>query len=144
MRTTRRPVAFLVSGSVGMMLGASALATELTVTISGVKSAEGNIEVALYDKASEFPQGVRIAGAIVAAAKGAVTVVFSKVSPGRYALSAFHDINANGRLDANMLGIPTEPYGASRDAVGRFGPPKFEDAAFDVGTEPVHLTVNLK
>jgi uncharacterized protein (DUF2141 family) len=34
-----------------------------------------------------------------------------------------------------FLGIPKEPYGFSRDARGKFGPPGFEDAAIEVRDE---------
>jgi uncharacterized protein (DUF2141 family) len=125
------------------MLASTAFATDVGVTIDGVKSANGNVVVAIFDKASEFPRGKRMMSKVVPAVEGAVTVVFSDVPPGRYALSAFHDVNANGRLDTNMVGRPTEPHGASRDARGSFGPPKFEDAAVVVGADTVQLTIHL-
>lgn len=78
------------------------------------------------------------------AVKGAVTVVFKDVAPGQYALSAFHDVNKNHRLDANMQGIPSEPVGSSRDAVGHMGPPRFEDAVFTVGSAAVSQTIHVK
>jgi ABC-type glutathione transport system ATPase component len=42
--------------------------------------------------------------------------VFKDLAPGTYAVSAYQDLNGNQRLDANMVGMPTEPYGFSRDA----------------------------
>ena len=42
------------------------------------------------------------------------------------------DENGNTQLDRNFLGIPTENYGFSRDAAGRFGPPGFDEAAIEV------------
>ncbi len=49
---------------------------------------------------------------------------------GPLALTVFQDTNANGRLDRNAFGMPTEPYGFSNDATGNFGPPSFEAARF--------------
>ena len=37
-----------------------------------------------------------------------------------------------GQLSSNMMGLPIEPYGLSRDARGNFGSPAFSDAALDV------------
>ena len=54
----------------------------------------------------------------------------------------FKDLNANGKLDSNIVGIPTEPYGAIRHARGRMGPPAFEDAAVDVQGDTA-LTIHL-
>jgi hypothetical protein len=34
--------------------------------------------------------------------------------------------NSNGKLDTNFVGIPREGVGASNDAKGHFGPPKFD------------------
>ena len=125
------------------MLAVPGPTADLTVTIAGVVSDEGNVVIAMYDQPAEFPQGKPMRGEIIAAAAGIVTVVFKEVLPGRYALSAFHDINANGKLDTNTFGIPIEPYGASRDARCEYGPPSFEDASFVVGTEPVNLSINI-
>jgi uncharacterized protein (DUF2141 family) len=55
---------------------------------------------------------------------------FVGVASERYAVSVFHDENSNGKLDRNLLGIPREGVGASNNAVGHFGPLKFDDAAF--------------
>ncbi|MBL7981411.1 MAG: DUF2141 domain-containing protein [Flavobacteriales bacterium] len=63
-----------------------------------------------------------------------VRIVLNDVAPGTYAIKAFHDIDRNGKLDTNFMGIPKEPYGFSNDAMGTFGPPSFEQAAFKVGT----------
>ena len=62
--------------------------------------------------------------------------------PGRYGVTVIHDKNANGKLDSNIVGIPTEPDGASRDARGRMGAPAFEDAAVDVQGDTA-LTIHV-
>jgi len=56
--------------------------------------------------------------------------MFADVAPGEYAVSVFHDENSNGKLDRNFMGMPKEGVGASDDAVGHFGPPKYDDARF--------------
>ena len=43
-----------------------------------------------------------------------------------------HDENDNKKLDTNLIGIPKEGFGYSKDAMGRFGPPKFDDAVLTV------------
>jgi len=70
------------------------------------------------------------------------TITFTDVSEGRHAIKAFHDVNDNGELDTNWMGIPTEPYGFSNDAMGTFGPPSFQDASFLV--EPGANTTRFK
>lgn len=70
--------------------------------------------------------------------------VFRSVPKGSYALSAFHDQNANGKLDTNFIGLPIEDYGASRNARGTFGPPSFDDAKFSYGGGRQRLEAELK
>ena len=55
-------------------------------------------------------------------------------SPGRYALMAYHDENANGKLDLRLGMFPIEGYGLSRNPKV-MGPPAFEDSAFELGAE---------
>jgi fermentation-respiration switch protein FrsA (DUF1100 family) len=43
---------------------------------------------------------------------------------------AYHDRDADGRLDTLPIGLPLEPYAISRDAPARFGPPAWRAAAF--------------
>ena len=49
-----------------------------------------------------------------------------------YAVGLYLDVNGNNRMDKNFLGMPKEQYGFSNNAKGRFGPPSFEDASFNL------------
>lgn len=51
---------------------------------------------------------------------------------GNLAVAVFQDRDGNGRLTKNVVGIPSEPYGFSRNARRIFGPPGFEEAAVEV------------
>lgn len=55
---------------------------------------------------------------------------FDSVPVGYYAIAAIQDINRNEKLDANNIGIPTEGFAFSNNAVGNFGPPVFLDCRF--------------
>jgi len=70
--------------------------------------------------------------------------VFKKVPAGTYGLSAFHDQNNNGKLDTNLLGMPTEDYCASNNARGVLGPPSFSDAKFDYRGGTKRLEARMK
>ena len=73
------------------------------------------------------------------ATAGTVELRIRNVKPGTYAIAVFHDVNGNGKLDRNFIGLPNEPYGFSND-VGRRGPPNF-DAARIVVREPATTIV---
>ncbi|MDH5255548.1 MAG: DUF2141 domain-containing protein [Gammaproteobacteria bacterium] len=72
------------------------------------------------------------------------TVAFDMpLPPGTYALSVLQDMNGNRRLDTNFIGIPTEASGSSNDAPAKWSAPKFKDAVFTVGDQPIELTIRL-
>jgi len=132
-----------LSGAILFAFAASAAAAELTVAVENVDSASGNVRIGLFASAKAFP-GKPDRGETVAAAPGTVTVVFRELQAGNYAVSAFHDLNDNNKLDTGFLGRPTEPVGFSRDAHGRMGPPAFDDAAFAVDGAAVKIAVRLR
>ena len=65
-----------------------------------------------------------------------------QVTPGRWALSAFEDVNSNGILDMGAFG-PKEPSGFLRPFHG-WHKPRFDDVAsqFDRDTTGVIITLN--
>ena len=122
----------------------SATAADLTVQVTGVSSDDGTVRVALHDGAEGFPRDRQmIAGRFANASTQGVTLIFKDVAPGRYAISAFHDLDGDEVLSTNLLGIPSEPFGFSNNAAGSFGPPDFEDAAFTVQDADHLLTFSL-
>ena len=74
---------------------------------------------------------------------GIVEFTLRNVKPGTYAVAVFHDLNGNGRLDRNFIGLPSEPYGFSND-VGRRGPPSFEGALITVKEPSTTVRVTVR
>jgi len=52
-----------------------------------------------------------------------------KLPAGDYAIAIFEDLNGNGSLDRNFFGIPTEPYGFSRNFQPSISAPDFSDCS---------------
>jgi uncharacterized protein (DUF2141 family) len=125
-----------------LMLAAHARADDVTVVVSGIRNARGSIAVAICDKSS-FPGGTCPYRARSAARPNEVTVRFSNVPPGTWAVAAYHDEDNAGRLEFTLFGTPKQGFGFSRDAKMRFGPPRFTDAAFSLGTAGSAVTVPL-
>lgn len=125
------------------LVGLRAAAEDLTVEIQHVAPDSGPVMVAVYDNAADFPAPNKGLGGQAIEARGdSVLAVFHGLVPGRYAVAAYQDMNRNGRFDKNFLGLPSEPYGFSRDARGSLGPPSFDAAAVDVPATPrvvIHL-----
>lgn len=112
-----------------------ARAFDLTVEVTNARSADGYVGAALYGDAAGWLKDAGVLQANRAAAAEKVVLVYRGLPAGRYALSAMHDENANGKLDTNVVGMPTERYGFSRDARGRMGPPAFDDAVFELDAD---------
>lgn len=122
----------------------AAEATDLTVVVSNIKSAQGKVRVALYNSAQGFPDQSCLWCQLLPARVGGVKVVFIDLPPGDYAVSAYHDINNNAKLDTNFAGVPIEPYGFSRETRGIFGLPSFAKASFAIGVQSMTEEVKLK
>ena len=72
-----------------------------------------------------------------------VSLTLHNLPTGIYGIQVMHDENGNGELDANLLGIPKEPWGFSNNAKGRFGPPTWDDVSFTIDAEPVVQAISL-
>jgi uncharacterized protein (DUF2141 family) len=115
------------------------------VELDGLRSDKGQILCALFSSAADFPKkgDKAIAHAKSGISHGKAMCDFSGISTGTYAVSVFHDENSNGKMDTNLMGIPREGVGASNNARGHFGPPKFEAAAFHFLGDRMDLKITI-
>jgi uncharacterized protein (DUF2141 family) len=89
----------------------------------------GSVRCGLFQRSGWLKKPLR--AAVAKGNKSPALCVFEDLTPGTYGISAFHDRNDNQKLDTNLIGVPVEDYGASNNARGVFGPPKFDDARFE-------------
>lgn len=104
----------------------------IRVVVIGLHNGRGQVVCSLYSSDNGFPKDAAKALTRTQAniSFGQASCEFKNVAAGTYAVAVFHDENSNGKLDTKLLGIPREGVGASNDAKGHFGPPKFAAAAF--------------
>jgi len=131
----RVPLAAAVLAAALALAALPARALDLTVEVSGVRGDKGFVAVALYSQAQGWLKQAFKAERVAAGERA--TIVFRDLPAGDYAFAVIHDENANGKLDTNVVGMPIEAYGFSRDARGHFGPPKWEDAVLKVEADRV-------
>lgn len=124
----------------------SPLEPELKVEFTNLRAAKGNLYVAVYDRADVFlnTKNVRIQKIVPISQIGSLKISLGNLPPGNYALSCFHDLNGNGQLDTNWMGIPTEPYGFSNNARPKFRAPKWAEAAFELNQFGRTISVRLE
>lgn len=123
-------------------LGAS-LAQATEIELQGVAKPEGRLLVAVFAEDGWLRKPVALKAVEASTARdGRLSIALPDLPAGKLGLSVIHDLNGNGRLDMNAVGMPTEPYGFSNNAAGMFGPPRFEAAAFEA-REGLRIAVTL-
>ena len=70
-------------------------------------------------------------------------IQISGIPFGEYAVAVFQDLNDNNKLDRNLWGIPTEPYGFSKNPKAKWQKPSFKDAAFTLNANQVNLDIKI-
>ena len=134
---------------VGILAASWVLATDdtqsskLTVIIKNLKTQEGKVGITLFDSDEKFLEQGLVEKTVKSSATGFVEIVIENLPHGTYAISAMHDQDGDGELDTAVFGIPTEPYGFSNDARGKFGPPSFDDSKFIINGDKT-IEINVK
>jgi uncharacterized protein (DUF2141 family) len=150
LRRTAIAIAFAAGALIAASLAAVGVeatsANSIKVIVVGLHSNDGEVDCALFNSAEGFPND---ASKAIKTAKSNIenkqaTCTFVDIAPGDYAVSEFHDENGNGKLDRNFIGMPKEGVGASNDAAGHMGPPKFDDARFKFNGGFAVMTIHTR
>ncbi|MET0273617.1 MAG: DUF2141 domain-containing protein [Phenylobacterium sp.] len=134
----------LASALFGLATTSAAQSTGDLTLIFEVGARTGQVMVALFPSQAAYDADKGGQLRAVTVGEGAVGMTFKGLAPGRYAVKSFHDVNGDGKMALNLMGMPTEPYGFSNNAVVRYGPPAWDAAAFDVAPGAVAQTITLR
>ncbi|MDT0689148.1 DUF2141 domain-containing protein [Salegentibacter sp. F188] len=116
----------------------------IEVEITNFESNKGYVLVALHNTEDSFLKE-EFLGRKSEIKEDKVVVEFDDVPDGTYAISLFHDEDADGEMNTNFIGMPKENYGVSNNAPANFGPPKWKDAKFEVKNgETVKQEIELR
>ena len=128
-----------------LLVSGRAEAARLVVTIDGVHSVKGDVYVALFSRAEQFPDGDYSDRHLkVKASADPFIVIFDGLKPGTYAVGAYHDENGNGKFDTNFIGYPAEGYALSNGIRAIISRPRFSDCAVTVGAEDKPIRLHIK
>ncbi len=132
---------------VSILLSSLALAgVEMRLQIKGLRSSKGDVLVSLFDSKQGFPSEHAAAFrscSVGATTNAAISVTFTNLPAGKYAVAVCHDENADGKMNRRMFGPPVEGWAVHRAQKPRLGPPKFEESAFGVSTADVEVVIHL-
>ena len=108
-------------------------ATSLTVNFTGIEEKEGALMGVLVDSEAAYDgKTAPVRPIMVTVGNAEAVAMIEGLSPGTYAIKLFHDVDGDGKMNANPYGMPTEPFAFSNNAQGNMGPAKWADAKFEV------------
>jgi len=121
----------------------------LMINVGTIEKMEGIIWVGIYDSEDNFliKEKAIVEGFQVnpdGSQDHYLRCSFPQLRYGTYAIALFHDINSNGELDTNFIGIPTEPYGFSGMVHSKWRLPRFQEVQFNFNQSELSLEIELK
>jgi uncharacterized protein (DUF2141 family) len=150
-------------------MGGHARAADLQVEVRNANPRKGEVRAALFDNAEAFASAVKIRALIMggeivtgvftregdflkdpvdtafAPVQGrTVTLRFTDLEPGEYALGVFQDLNGDEKLDVTLGGLSLEPWGVSNDAGNMQEDARWDDAKFTLPPEGRSIVVHLR
>lgn len=114
----------------------------VTVHVNNLSSDEGCLLLGIYTENIFMKSAPKytVKGDIK---NGSSTVTFADIPTGTYAISGFHDLNGNSKMDFEPTGKPGEPYGISRNNINPNGPPVWEDSKFEFTGVPLEIEIKF-
>lgn len=124
--------------------GTASLKGNLNVEVDGLNNQKGEICFKLFSGSQGFPYSNENAlkRQCVKITDNSLTIALKNLPSSSYAVSIFHDLNGDRKLNRNSLGMPTEGYGFSNNPIVRNSPPKYEECLFLVaGNTSIKITM---
>jgi uncharacterized protein (DUF2141 family) len=130
------------------VLGTTAFAANLTVTVENITENKGKVHVVIYDAANWLASKPdKFAGSqsvdITERKEDGPLLTDIELEPGEYGAFVYHDRNANFKFDKNFIGLPREPFAFS-GPFAKLGMPKFKECKFVVREDGAAITVGLQ
>ena len=120
---------------------------DITVVITNLRNAEGEILISLYDKAEGFPkdrEAIIRSAAVAPDVSGQVTIVFEDLPHGDYAIAVLHDEDTSQDMTFGAFHLPKEGYCFSNNAKVRLRAPKFKKTKFTLDGDDVTQTLRMR
>ena len=118
----------------------SAYAQTTQNVVTGIQEHSGMIAISIHDSAESFNKRLPYRTAELAVT-GEQAVYHIQLKAGEYAFCVYHDVNNDGKLNTNAIGIPKEPYGFS-NYNGKGFPGNFKKHKVLIG-EAMTITIPL-
>lgn len=114
----------------------------LKITVTNIKVIKGDIQLGIFNTKDWFLHpGKEYRTYTKNVTSDSVVFTLTGLVKDSYAISIYHDINSDSKCNLNFLGIPTEPYGFSKNYRPIFSKPSFNDCRFDMNN---HRAIIIK
>ncbi len=115
----------------------------LTVTIGNLKSPDAPVIVSFYTPQNKFLDLYDQKKYQFKPKNGKLSEKITDLPYGVYAIAIFEDLDSDGKIGKNMLGIPTEPYAFSQNYKPKVHAPSFDDCKFDYNATKHSVSITL-
>ena len=125
--------------------GAHAAGTsKLTVQVSGVHSARGEIAITIYpdDRRRFLAKGGKVARVRVPAAASVRVCLW--LPPASYAVAIYHDVNGDRDFNRTLVGLPAEGFGFSNNPETKLGLPPLSHARFKLAPGEGAISIQMR
>ncbi len=85
---------------------------DVEIVVTGIKENSGTIVISIHDSAESFHKHIPYRS-VELAVTGDKAAYHIRLKAGEYAFCVYHDVNGDGKLNTNAIGIPKEPFGFS-------------------------------
>lgn len=113
---------------------------DLTITFDNFEEPQGEIYIAVYKQDNFLRQPTASTMLKVKAENNQVTI--KDLVYNEYAVSVYHDLNANQQLDMSQNQMPAEPWAMS-GSVNPMQRPTFEAAKFEINSASKEIVLKL-
>jgi len=116
----------------------------LTLLISNLTSATAPVIVGVYGTENKFPDPndqMRVYKFTPDSISFKAQI--TDLPFGDYALAIYQDVNSNGKIDKNVIGIPTEPYAFSNNYRPTIKAPGFKNCQFEYSANVNMVTMKM-
>ena len=115
----------------------------LTVNVTNLKSKSATVVIGVYGPKNKFlDEKDQLKEYRFKPKNGKLSAKITDLAFGEFGMAIYQDVDGDGKIDKNLIGIPKEPYAFSKNYKPTIKAPSFNDCKFNYSAKA--NTVNMK
>ncbi|MCX2743488.1 DUF2141 domain-containing protein [Mangrovivirga sp. M17] len=118
---------------------------ELVLTVSNITNISGKLRISVYNQQNKFLSEEDLYKYHIEKVTSNKLRITFKLPEDVYAIAVHHDLNENGEMDKNFIGIPKEPFCFSNNVWPKLKAPEFTECMIDLRrgeTKQINLSLD--